>query len=49
MLDHMTTSGFVAPQQRAMIAAHEDAERLLAGLDAYHAPSTALHLTPAES
>jgi uncharacterized protein (TIGR00730 family) len=49
MLDHMTAAGFVAPQQRAMVAAHDDAERLLAGLDAYRAPSTALHLTPAEA
>ena len=49
LLDHMAAEGFLAPQQRAMVLVDDDGEALLARLAAYHAPSTALHLTPAET
>jgi hypothetical protein len=49
LVDHMAAEGFVAPQQRAMVLVDDDAEALLARVAAYHPPSTALHLTPAET
>lgn len=49
LVDHMAAEGFVGAQQRAMVLVAEEPEALLAALAAYRAPSTALHLTPAEA